>query len=217
MIRKLNGFTLVATMLLLTGCGDLLSLHSLYTAQDQVFDAAMEGRWENEDNQLLVERQGGFYNVTLVSKKNPSDSTKYEVHLVDINGVRFADILVVDTIGHMFLRVRVTDGQLSLAFFDSQWLRQRVSHEGAEVEQGKTRAVLTARTSQLRKTVARFVHDARSYDPKELVFRRSTVAGLAGFLRCHGRDFLSSSIFEVESGPSRTVSSRAAPSHSSFR
>ena len=139
MIRKLSGVLVVAAMLLLTGCGDLLSLHSLYTAEDNVFDAALEGLWENADDHLLVERQGGFYNVTLVSTKNPGSSTKYEVHLVDINGVRFADLLEVDTIGHMFCRVRVTDGQLSLAFFDSPWLRQQVPHEGAEVEQGKTR------------------------------------------------------------------------------
>jgi len=180
MIRKLSGVLVVAAMLLLTGCGDLLSLHSLYTAEDNVFDAALEGLWENADDHLLVERQGGFYNVTLVSTKNPGSSTKYEVHLVDINGVRFADLLEVDTIGHMFCRVRVTDGQLSLAFFDSPWLRQQVPHEGAEVEQGKTRAVLTIHTPQLRETVARFARDPKAYDPKELLFRRPTVASPAG-------------------------------------
>jgi hypothetical protein len=180
MLRRLSCFSVVATMLLLTGCGDLLSLHSLYTAQDAVFDAALEGRWESEDNQLLVERQGGSYNATLVSKKHLGDPARYEVHLVDINGVRFADLLEVGTIGHLFLRVRVAEGQLSLAFFDSPWLRQQVSHEGAEVEQGKTRAVLTIGTSQLRETVARFARDAKSYDPKELVFRRPTLARLGG-------------------------------------
>lgn len=178
MLRRLSCFTAVATMLLLTGCGELLSLHSLYTAQDAVFDTALEGRWESEDSHLLVERQGGFYNVTLLSKKNLDPPTKYEVHLVDINGVRFADLLEVGAIGHMFVRVRVVEGRLSLAFFDSAWLRQQVPHEGAEVEQGKTRAVLTIGTSQLRETVARFANDAKSYDPKELVFRRPTVASL---------------------------------------
>ena len=91
----------------MVGCGDLLSLHALYTTQDHVFDAALEGRWENEDDRLLVQRDGDLYNVIWQSKKNPSDSAKYEVHLVDINGVRFADALWVEAIGHMFLRVRV--------------------------------------------------------------------------------------------------------------
>jgi hypothetical protein len=138
-----------------------------------VFDAILEGRWENEDDRLLVQREGDLYNVTWQSKKKPSDSAKYEVHLVDINGVRFADALWVEAIGHMFLRVRVAEGQLHLAFLDSKWLRQRISHEEADVDQGKKQAVLTAGTSQLRKWVGRFAHEPKAYDDKELVFRRS--------------------------------------------
>lgn len=172
-MQKLSGLALLAATLLVTGCEDLLSLHALYTAQDRVFDAVLEGRWENEDDRLLVQREGDLYNVTWQSKKNPSDSAKYEVHVVDINGVRFADALWIEAIGHMFLRVRVTEGQLHLAFFDSQWLRQRISHEEADVDQGKKRAVLTADTSQLRELVGRFAREPKAYDEKELVFRRS--------------------------------------------
>ena len=173
MIRNLSGVALLAATLLVTGCGDLLSLHALYTSQDRVFDAALEGRWENEDDRLLVERERDLYNVTLQSKKDPSDSAKYKVHLVDIDGVRFADVLWLEAIGHMFLRVRVTEAQLHLVFFDSQWLRQRVSHEEADVDQGKTQAVLTAGTSQLREWVGRFGREPRAYDDNEIVFRRS--------------------------------------------
>ena len=172
-MRNQVGVVLLAATLLVTGCGDLLSLHALYTSQDRVFDAELEGRWENEDDRLLVQREGDLYNVTSQSKKNPSDSAKYEVHLVDINGVRFADVLWVEAIGHMILRVRVTEGPLHLAFFDSKWLRQRISHEEADVDQGKKQAVLTAGTSQLRKLVGRFAREPKAYDEQELVFRRS--------------------------------------------
>jgi hypothetical protein len=48
-------------VLLTSGCGDLLSLHPLYTEQDRVFDAALEGRWEDNDNPLTVEREGAAY------------------------------------------------------------------------------------------------------------------------------------------------------------
>ena len=92
---------------------------------------------------------------------------------MDIDGVRFADVLSLEAIGHMFLRVRVTEAQLHLVFFDSQWLRQRVSHEEADVDQGKTQAVLTAGTSQLREWVGRFGREPRAYDDNEIVFRRS--------------------------------------------
>ena len=173
MMPSLGGLALLTSALLMVACGDLLSLHALYTTQDHVFDAALEGPWENEDDRLLVRREGDLYRVTWQSKKNPSDSAKYEVHLVDINGVRFADALWVEAIGHMFLRVRVTEGQLHLAFFDSKWLRQRISHEEADMDQGKKQAVLTAGTSQLRKLVGRFAREPKAYDDKELAFRRS--------------------------------------------
>ncbi|MBK5260263.1 MAG: hypothetical protein JJE51_11760 [Thermoanaerobaculia bacterium] len=171
-MRKLIWLALVAATLLVTGCGELLSLHALYTAQDRVFDARLEGQWESEGVRLLVQREGDLYNVTWQSKKDPSDFAKYEVHLVDINGVRFADALWVDAIGHMFLRVRVTEGQLHLAFLDSEWLRSRTSHEEADVDQGRKQAVLTVGTSQLRKVVGRFAREPKAYDEKELVFGR---------------------------------------------
>ena len=174
MVRSLGGVAVLTSTLMMVGCGDLLSLHALYTTQDQVFDAAVEGQWENEDDRLLVRRGGDFYTVTWQSKKNPSESAKYEVHLVDINGVRFADALWVEGIGHMFFRVRVTEGQLHLTFFDSKWLRQQISHEEADVDQGKTEAVLTASTSRLRRVVGRFAREPRAYDDKELVFRHSS-------------------------------------------
>ena len=41
------------------------------------------------------------------SKKDRKELSRFEVHLVDIAGVRFADILPNDGIGHMFARVRV--------------------------------------------------------------------------------------------------------------
>ena len=173
MLRSLGGLALAMSTLVMVACGDLLSLHALNTTEDQVFDAAVEGQWETENDRLLVRREGDLYNVTWQSKKNPSASAKYEVHLVDVNGVRLADALWVEAIGHMFLRVRMTEGEIRLAFFDSKWLRQRISHEEADVDQGKKQAVLTAGTSQLRKLVGRFAGEPKAYDDKELVFRRS--------------------------------------------
>lgn len=170
-MRHFRALAILVTVLLLTGCEELFSLHGLYTPEGVVMDAALEGRWENDDNQLVIEREDDFYAVTLLSRKN--SSVRYEAHLVDIDGVHFADVRKVGTIGHIFLRVCMTDGELHLAFFDSEWLRERLPHEEADVEHGKTRAVLTVSTSHLRTMVARFAREARAYDGKELVFRRS--------------------------------------------
>ena len=157
--------------LLTTGCGDLLSLHPLYSERDKVFDTVYEGRWENKDDLLTVRRAGDHYDVTLQSKLNLSEAVEYEVHFVDIAGARFADLLPVESIGHMFLKVRVVEGQLRFAFFDSEWLRERIPHEKSVIAQGKTQAVLTARTPELRNLVAKYGSDPKAYDD-ETVFDR---------------------------------------------
>src|SRR5204863_562919 len=36
--------------LVITGCGDLVSLHALFTPKDQVLDPAIEVRWEDDSD-----------------------------------------------------------------------------------------------------------------------------------------------------------------------
>jgi hypothetical protein len=167
-----SALPLVAVALTLAGCGDLLSLHSLYTAQDRVFDPAIEGRWQREDTTLTVERDEGFYKLTTQSNKNPADRDEWEMRLVDVGGVRFADILDSEGgVGHMILKVSVTGSELRLAFFDSKWLRGRVPHEEAEVSNGDHLAVLTMSTADLRQLVEKYGSEPKAYDDP-LLFRR---------------------------------------------
>jgi hypothetical protein len=171
-MRHIRTLALLGAGLLNSGCGDLLSLHSLYTAQDSVVDPALEGKWENKDDFLFVERGADFYLVKLQSKKDPSESSKYEMRLVNIGGVRFADLLPFDYIGHMFLKVRVTEGQLHFAFFDSEWLRKRIPHDETDLPNHRKQAVLTAQTPELRSLVAKYASEPKAYDEEE-IFRRS--------------------------------------------
>lgn len=166
-------FCVPALALFTCGCGDFLTLHALYTAQDRVFDSAIEGRWENDKLILQVERSGDLYHATLQPKSEPSEERDYNVYLVDIGGVRFADVLWTEAVGHMILRVRVTDGQLHLAFFDSEWLRNRVPHEEADMNNGGHQAVWIAPTRQLRAVVAKYARETRAYDSEDLVYRRA--------------------------------------------
>src|SRR5436309_1927353 len=102
-MRDITVLAAFGTALLMIGCGDLLSLHPLYTGQDRMFDTMLEGRWEsNGDDLLFVDRAGDAYEVTLQSKKDPSEQSKYEARLVDIGGIRVADLIPMDAIGHMF-------------------------------------------------------------------------------------------------------------------
>ena len=50
-------------------------------------------------------------------------------------------------------------------------MRDRIPHEDAEVEHGKTRAVLTVSTARVRELVGRFASEPEAYD-NELVYRR---------------------------------------------
>jgi len=162
---------ILAAALLMAGCGDLLSLRALFSDQDKLFDARLEGRWDGQDDLLIVERAGGNYSATMQSKNNPAEKAKYEVHLVDIGGVHFADVLPADGIGHMFLKLNVTGDKLHLSFFDSEWLRDRIPHAEADVANGKKQAVLTDRTPELRNLVAKFASEPKAYD-EEILFQR---------------------------------------------
>jgi hypothetical protein len=172
MMRNVRIWTLLGATLLATGCGDLISLHALYTAQDRVFDAKLEGKWDDKDNWLIVERAGDGYDVTLESKKHLTDPSKFEMRLVDIAGVRFADLLPSDTLGHMFLKLRVTEGELRLAFMDSEWLRKRIPHEEADLVNHRKQDVLTAHTPELRNLVAKYAAEPKAYG-EEVVFQRA--------------------------------------------
>jgi hypothetical protein len=172
MDKRIRALVLLGSALLMTGCGDLLSLHPLYGDQERLFDASVEGTWENEDDVLKVERAGEAYEVTILPKKNPAEPMKFEAHLTDVKGVRFADIINMDGIGHMFLRVRAAEGRLQIAFLDSKWLLDRVPHEDSEVANGTKQAVLTAGTPQLRKLIEPFVLEPKAFD-EGTTFRRA--------------------------------------------
>jgi hypothetical protein len=169
--RSLLFLGLLGCSVFLAGCGDLLSLYALYTPNSAVFDASYEGKWENKDNVVTVMRADGRYEVALSAKGPASETSKFEMHLVDLHGVRFADLLPEDHIGHMILRVKVEGQRLHVAFMDSDWLRGHVPHEQSDVDHDRKQAVLIQRTPQLAKLVAKYALEERAYD-KEIVFER---------------------------------------------
>ena len=172
-MRRLRMAAVLTVATLAAACGDLFSLHALYTADDRVLDPAIEGVWHDDDDIVIVARNGdgNDYRMTLVNKHKPTETAAYEVHLVDIAGARFADLIQEDAIGHMIVRGRVADGKLRFAFFDSKWLRDRVPHEEASSGFGPARNVLTIRTSELRELVARYANEPKAFD-EETVFHR---------------------------------------------
>lgn len=170
-MRNLIWAAVAVAALTTCGCGDLLSLHPLYTARDCVADAGLAGRWEDEHSLLTVEAAGNGYDVTLEAKKDATEKELFEIHLLDVGGVRFADLVGHDAMGHMFLRVRRTGDELRFAFFDTKWLLDRIPHEKAEMAGGKLQAVLTGSTAEVRKLVEKYALDAQAYDSESLMKR----------------------------------------------
>jgi hypothetical protein len=170
--RNAGFAALIVTAFWSAGCGDLVSLHALHTRQNQVFDVAVEGRWENDDNTLEVRRDDDAYKIMLQGRRTSEPPTEFEMHLVDVSGVRFADLLPADHLGHMILRVRVAEGQLHVDFFDSKWLRERVPHDEADIENFRKQSVLTQPPSQLRSLVAKYVREPKAFGD-EVVFRKA--------------------------------------------
>ena len=171
-MRSFLVLALLAAALLITGCGDLLTLHSLYTDKDDLLDASFEGTWETKDQRLTVTRADSGYRVTLADKEDPSDAGKFEAHLVDVAGVRFADIIGPDAVGHMLIKVQVVGSQLRMAFWDSEWLRQRITYEEADIANGRKQPILTVHTKDLRALVAKYAGEPKAYD-NEVKFERA--------------------------------------------
>ena len=68
--------------LLLTGCGDLLSLYPLYLKAQPLFDPTIEGRWESKDNSISVRRADDIYELELRSKPSSREEpSRFEVRL----------------------------------------------------------------------------------------------------------------------------------------
>src|SRR5215468_6077175 len=103
-MRRQTTLASFAAMLLLGGCGDLLSLHGLYMSGGTLIEPAIEGQWVNDSDRLTVSRDGTVYQVSLQPVRTPSHESKFELRIVDINGVRFADIIPDEGFGHMFLK-----------------------------------------------------------------------------------------------------------------
>src|SRR6185295_16027176 len=100
-MRAARILAVIAASLAGSGCGDLLSLHALYTAKDQVLDPAIEALLADQYSWLMLERENSGYRLTITSNRDKKEITKFEAHLVDIAGVRFADIIPNEGIGHM--------------------------------------------------------------------------------------------------------------------
>jgi hypothetical protein len=147
---------LLAGTLLLTGCGDLMSLEPLATKENTIFDAALLGTWTDSKDTLCVVRAANpAYNIVWIGTGDDGDKIRLEGRLVKLGEERVLDVSAVDpgafsVAAHVFLRVRISRGTMELRFLDSDWLQQQVKQSSLAYSViGEGHPIITAPPAQL--------------------------------------------------------------------
>ncbi len=149
--------------ILLTGCGDLLSIQPLATKDNAVFDSALIGVWSDGDDLLLrvSEDKPAAYDILWMNTKD-GDKVKLKGRLVQLRDQKVLDVWPADPTpfsipGHAFLAVRVTGEGIEARFLDTKWLREKVrqsdslAHISIEGD-----PLITAPTAQLEAFLLKF-------------------------------------------------------------
>jgi hypothetical protein len=146
---------LLAGTLLLTGCGDLMSLEPLATKDNTIFDAALLGTWtDNQDTLCVVRAANPAYKIIWIGTGDGGNETRLEGRLVKLGEERVLDVSAVDpgafSVGaHVFLRVHIAAGALELRFLDSEWLQKQVKQSGLAWSPFEDHPVITAPSAHL--------------------------------------------------------------------
>jgi hypothetical protein len=171
-------------MLLLSGCGDLLSVQPLATAETAVFDAGLTGEWSCADTNCK--------GVSLLIRAGSAEKKDYDFLWIpeDSEGalrlkgqlVKVGDRLVFDLIprmrpdlmlpGHSFILVEKTADGVKFHWLDSGWLRSRVtSQDGLAHAMVDDKPVITAGSAEINAFLAKFGLDAQAAS-SSLSFKR---------------------------------------------
>lgn len=172
MKKSLLGLVLIG-LIFFSSC--LTSLHPLYTAETETFEAALLGRWEDEENSFLFEKAAdNYYKMTYQDKEDPP--MVIETHLVKLGAHYYLDFTrwkegdsmydynaLAPTIdAHNFARVSWQNQRLQIILFDGEKIeklleqrRARIKHE--EVKGGQF--VLTAGPEELQQFIEKYADE----------------------------------------------------------
>jgi hypothetical protein len=170
-MRKL--FLWMPAVLLMTGCGTVMSISPLSPDENVIQDPGLIGTWQAADgDDVLVVRQADdkTYQALYTSMKDSASTMLFEVRLSDLEGVRFAD-LVRDTSGwtipgHSFAKVLRAGDSLTLFFLESDWLKQDIMNQrpaATGLKHGDL-MVLPDSTSSLQQMVRKYANEPRAWD-----------------------------------------------------
>jgi|YelNatPaOPRAMG01_1025707.scaffolds.fasta_scaffold24995_2 hypothetical protein len=181
-----------------TGCL-VRSLNPLYTEKDVIFDPALIGVWEpdNDNKEKWEFQKGEGKSYKLIHTDERTNRAIFEVHLVKLRNRKFLDILVVSfeddsgkDIGeklnnfglfhiwpvHTFMRVDSIGDELKLRLFNLEWLLEKLQQNPKAIKhlhfgnESDENILLTASTYDLQHFILKNVEtDAFKY---EIVLKR---------------------------------------------
>ena len=165
----------MAVTLLLSGCGDLLSVHPLATAETAVFDAGLTGEWSCADKDCkgaALIRAGSAerkdYEIVWIPGDADEDALRLKGQLVRVGDRLVFDLIAVKKTdlaipGHFFLLVEKTADGVKFHWLDSDWLRSRVISQGGLAHaMVDDKPVITAGSAEINAFLAKFGLDAQA-------------------------------------------------------
>jgi hypothetical protein len=173
----------MAVMLLLSGCGDLLSVHPLATAESAVFDAGLLGEWSNAGKDgagVALIRAGSAqkkdYDIVWIPGDAEEDALRLKGQLVKVGDRLVFDLIAVKKTdlaipGHFFLLVEKSSDGVKFHWLDSDWLRSRVISQNALAHvMVNDKPVITAGSAEINAFLTKFGLDAKAVS-ESIVFK----------------------------------------------
>ena len=172
---------LLAFTVLMPGCGDLLSVHPLATAETAVFDGTLIGEWKCVDKDfkgtvLIRAGEEKGYDIVWIPEEDGEEALRMRGQLVKVGGRQVFDLLTAKRPdlaipGHFFMLMEKTADGVKFRWLDSEWLRKQVIAPGglAHAMVGE-KPVITAGSREMNAFLAKFGLDARAGD--SMTFKR---------------------------------------------
>jgi hypothetical protein len=171
----------------LAGCIPL-SLHPLYTEEDLVYDAGLEGLWgEDNDHWLFEKADENEYKLTVTSGENPP--VVFSAHLVQLKEYTFLDLQASEVSGisdfsslmlipvHAIWQYKRDGDTFRLRTLDYDWMVERVDKKRFWIahEEYEDWFIFTAEPKRLQRFFLNWVGDEDAYGDWEEIERLADV------------------------------------------
>jgi len=192
--KKLLFYLLAA---LLGGCVPVMSLHSLYTEEDVVFEEKLLGTWVDDSNDTTWEfsRAGAKEKAyKLIYSDNEGKRGSFDAHLVKLENQLFLDIFPNQFTSeqqnweemkwaynffffapaHTFIKIDYIEPQLKMRRTVNDEMKELFKEEPNAVkhELVEDEIVLTASTKELQAFVLKYAYDIRVFPAKIVLTRK---------------------------------------------